>query len=371
MKVTKHYPSIVLLFVLTLLFVGCNKPVDTPVVEPTVTEVNVVEYQDTVYLGEVYDESSVKVEVKFSDNTTKMYSGEDLLIGYNEFDAYTEGEYKLMVRIIPINKVEEITVTVSRKTIKILMIANSFGDDTVQWVHEIGEDLGYDFTIANLYIGGCTLETHLSNLNSAARAYEYVTYKKSTKTWNRIPNTSIQMAMEKEDWDYISLQQGSWASGLADTYDTINTIMDGIIALKSDVKFLWNMTWAYQTDSNHSSFHIYGSNQMTMYNQIVNAVKTKVVPNDRFVAIIPNGTAVQNARTSFVGDTLCRDIYCHLTLDFGRYIAGLTLVSIVTGEDISSVKYSPNLDMLHKAIAIESVVNAISNPFEITNSKYE
>ena len=29
------------------------------------------------------------------------------------------------------------------------MVENSFGDDTVQWVHEIGDNLGIDFTIAN------------------------------------------------------------------------------------------------------------------------------------------------------------------------------------------------------------------------------
>ena len=370
MKIIKRVFGIYLVLILSLILVSCKEP-EQPEVKPEVTEINVIEYQESIYLGEQYDESSVKVEVKFNDNTSKIYSGEDLLIGYNDFDMYTIGEYTLKVRIIPLNKVEDITVSVVRRSIKILMIANSFGDDTVQWVHEIGNDLGIDFTIANLYIGGCILATHLSNLESKAKAYEYVTYNKNTQKWSRIPNTSIQGALEKEDWDYISLQQGSYESGRAESYGTIDTIMDGILALKPNVEFLWNMTWAYQQDSGHSSFHIYNHDQMTMYNGIINAVKTKVVPNERFKYIIPNGTAVQNARTSILGDTFCRDQYCHLTLDLGRYIAGLTLVATVTGVDISTVKYSPNLPTLEKAIAIDAVLNAIKDPYTVTQSKYK
>ena len=110
---------------------------------------------------------------------------------------------------------------------------------------------------------------------------------------------------------------------------------------------------------------------MTMYNAIVAAVQEKVVPNNRFKLIVPNGTAVQNARTSHIGDNLCRDVYCHLTLDFGRYIAGLTMVAAVTGVDISEISYAPaGVSEIQKAIAIESVLNALANPFEITQSKY-
>ena len=68
----------------------------------------------------------------------------------------------------------------------------------------------------------------------------------------------------------------------------------------------------------------------------------------------------------------CRtDVHCHLTYDFGRYIAGLTLVSQITGIDISNINYAPAVvSTEYKQIAIESVQNAIRNPFEITPSSY-
>ena len=193
----------------------------------------------------------------------------------------------------------------------------------------------------------------------------------TTKQWDRKDYTSIADAMKMEDWDYISLQQGSYQSGKADTYNTIDAIMDRILELKSDVEFLWNMTWAYQSDSGHANFYMYDHDQMKMYNDIVNAVQTKVIPNERFKYIIPNGTAVQNARTSQLGDTLCRDVYCHLTLTLGRYIAGLTLVGTVADVDIREVTYSPNITELEKIIAIESVYNALNEPYKVTESPYK
>ncbi len=363
---------VMLLVCFTFFVVSCTKdPENQPEEKPVVDTIKVLEYQESLYYGDTFDENSVKVQVSFKDGTTKDYSGEDLNFDYTYLNTNMIGEQTVTVRIIPLNVTTDITVEVQRKVIKILMIANSFGDDTIQWVHEIAEELGYDFTITNLYIGGCTLETHLANLQGNKPAYEYRVYNKSTKQWSTKYNYSISKALLSDDWDFVSLQQGSWASGLADTYLTINTIMDGVLAVKSDVEFLWNMTWAYQADSGHASFHVYNHDQMTMYNAIINAVKTHVITNSKFKYIVPNGTAVQNARTSYLKDTLCRDVYCHLTLDVGRYIAGLTMVATVTGADIANINYAPvGVDALSKAVAIESVKNALANPYNVTDSKY-
>lgn len=370
----KCFLTIICLLILVLTSCGTptqSTPSKTPTAnEPTVKKVQVIEYQESIILGEEYNEESVKVEAVFSDDSSKIYSGDELSFNYVDFDIYTLGRQTIKIRVKELNVTETISVEVIKKSIKILMIANSFGDDTVQWVHEIGDDLGYDFTIANLYIGGCVLSTHLSNLKNNSAAYEYVSYNKTTKVWSRTPKTTIEAALGMDDWDYVSLQQGSYDSGRAESYNTIDEIMDRVLAIKDDVEFIWNMTWAYQQDSGHANFGIYNHDQMTMYNGIINAVQTKVVPNERFKFIVPNGTAVQNARTSFIGDNLCRDVYCHLTLDFGRYIAGLTMVATVTGADISEINYSPNLSVGHRAIAIEAVKFALLNPFNITESSY-
>ncbi|MBR0327562.1 MAG: DUF4886 domain-containing protein, partial [Clostridia bacterium] len=126
----------------------------------------------------------------------------------------------------------------------------------------------------------------------------------------------------------------------------------------------------YQQNTTHSDFPKYGSDQMKMYNAILNAVASKIKTNDNFVYIVPNGTAIQNARTSYIGDHITRDGY-HLSYDFGRYIAGLTFISKLTGLSVENVGFAPEgVDENKKLIAIESAMNAIASPDSVTNSVY-
>mgnify|MGYP002711264962 FL=1 len=191
--------------------------------------------------------------------------------------------------------------------------------------------------------------------------------------WTTTKNYIMSDAIVSEDWDYISLQQSSGNSGVASTYtESLAYLIDYVSSLKEDnTKLVWNMTWAYQQNSTHNDFAKYNKDQLTMYNAITNAVKQEVLPLDDINLVIPTGTSIQNARTSFVGDNLTRDGY-HLTYDFGRYIAGLTFVNKLTGLDIDNVSYKPtSLDENYQKVAIESVKNAINKPFEVTSSIYK
>ena len=44
------------------------------------------------------------------------------------------------------------------KKVSILFLANSFADDTIQYMPEIAKDVGYDLDLYNLYIGVSPLE---------------------------------------------------------------------------------------------------------------------------------------------------------------------------------------------------------------------
>ena len=199
---------------------------------------------------------------------------------------------------------------------------------------------------------------------------------------NKIPQSSkiedvtfeeLEKDLRLENWDYISIQQNSGDSGISSSYspyleDLITYIYN---TANEEAKIVFNMTWAYQQNSTHQEFVKYNKNQITMYEAIVEAVKEKVRSNEDISMVIPVGTAIQNARTSFVGDTLTRDGY-HLTYDFGRYVAGLTFVKQLTGLDISNVTFKPSkIDDSYRIIAIESAINAVEHPEEITESQYK
>ena len=50
------------------------------------------------------------------------------------------------------------------KKVSILFLANSFADDTIQYMPEIAKDCGYDLDLYNLYIGGCDINRHINNI---------------------------------------------------------------------------------------------------------------------------------------------------------------------------------------------------------------
>ena len=48
----------------------------------------------------------------------------------------------------------------------VLAIGNSFSQDATRYLSQIAQKGGDTLSVANLYIGGCSLETHFRNINS-------------------------------------------------------------------------------------------------------------------------------------------------------------------------------------------------------------
>lgn len=257
------------------------------------------------------------------------------------------------------------------KSLKILAIGNSFSTDSMQYLYQIAKSAGVEeIVLGNLYYAGCSLDQHLSFAIADTASYTY--YKNTAGNWGSTSKYKIKDAILDEDWDYISLQQSSKTSGLESSYGkTLTTLVDYVRKHNTKATLIWNMTWAYQQDSTHASFPNYDKDQTKMYNMIVNCVKKCIEPEKRFSLVIPCGTSIQNARTSFMGDTLTRDGY-HLNYNIGRYIAGLTWFAAITGASVDKVTYNPSTaeiseDMMK--VAKEAVANAMAKPYEVTESK--
>ena len=257
------------------------------------------------------------------------------------------------------------------KSIRILAIGNSFSTDCMEYLYNIMKSGGVEeVVLGNLYYGGCSLAQHLDFAKNDKSVYTY--YKNKTGAWNTTANYTLAKALKDENWDYISFQQTSKTCGLIPTYkETLTALLDIVEEQAPNAKFVWNMTWAYQQDSTHSAFANYNNSQQKMYDMIINCVEKCIEPEKRFVCIIPCMTSIQNARTSFLGDTLTRDGY-HLDNYIGRYIAGLTWFSALTGISPEKVTYNPSKSLISDdmiAVAREAVANAIKVPNSITKSK--
>lgn len=259
------------------------------------------------------------------------------------------------------------------KSIKILAIGNSFSVDAVEYLWDMFDAAGIEeIVIGNLYIGGCSLDTHWSNMSGNKNAYTF--YYNDSGKWETQKEKSILYALQLEEWDYITVQQASPESGKPNSLGNLQNVLSYVQSNKTNenAEIYWHMTWAYQTTSHHSNFPDYGNNQMTMYNAIISTVRDHVTGYDLIEGIIPSGTAVQNLRTSYLDDSLNVDTY-HMSLGTGRYAVALTWFSFFTGIDARYIDWVPEEypKIAEDKAAISNAVNmAIKTPFEITASPY-
>lgn len=263
-----------------------------------------------------------------------------------------------------------------KTSIKILAIGNSFSEDSMEYLYGILQDLGYkEIVLGNMYTGGCSLATHAKNIEHKEKGY-YSTYHENTNgKWTHDSNSpTLVKTINKYDWDYVSIQQVSGDSGRPETFEPyLTTVIDYVKEKCPNAEIMWNMTWAYPEGSDYSSFKNYGYDQMTMYNAILSTTKSLILPREEISFVIPTGTAVQNARTSFITESQLHRDNLHLSNDIGRFLAAMMWARQITGMSVANVTYNPAVNKINEQIMTvikESVENAYNHPFEITESEY-
>lgn len=255
------------------------------------------------------------------------------------------------------------------RIVRILAIGNSFSEDAVEYyLYGLAKAGGYKVVIGNLYIGGAPLSLHWKNAQEDKAAYEYRKIDVAGKK-ERFPATSLSKALADEPWDFISFQQASPNSGQFTTFTTPLPMLLKYVKERTHqphVKYVWHQTWAYAQNSTHQAFVNYDKDQMKMYQAITDASR-KVMAFAHFDRLIPSGTAVQNARATFIGDNLCRDGY-HLNLNVGRYTASCAWYEAIFRKDVRRNPYKPEKVSDREAAAAKAAAHdAVKAPYKITD----
>ena len=260
--------------------------------------------------------------------------------------------------------------TTMARTIKILAIGNSFSEDAIeQYLHELADADGIETIIGNLFIGGCSLERHMQCVNGNLPDYRYRKIGVDGVT-KETPKCDIARAIADEEWDYVSVQQASHFSG---DYTTYQPYLSQLVAYvkahtKKNVKIVFHQTWAYAQNSDHGGFKRYGNSQKQMYDAINGALK-QVIKDIHPDVIVPSGTAIQNARTSSIGDNMNRDGY-HLNLLYGRYTAACTWFQAIFKRSVVGNSYAPEgVTAEQKTIAQKAASAAVKHKFKVTQIK--
>lgn len=281
-------------------------------------------------------------------------------------------------------------------TLKILMLGNSFSDDTSCYMYHIaknamangafGQDVNIEhFKIASLHKANCTLDIHLYNAQNDIGAYNF----RSVTDEKVVPDSPVSIssvydstdsiskisdAVKSDNWDFISFQE--FNSDFS--YTALPELIDIVSDYCPTAQIVWHLTWAYEESATpHTHLAAYGGDQMAMYNALVAGAQKAKENIPAIDLIAPTGTAIQNARATAMGDTFTRDGY-HLsgegnyvgTLDNrhnGRYIAALTFFGKLSGIDLNKVTYRPtNVTEENYKLSIKAAIAAIQTPFSVT-----
>ena len=289
--------------------------------------------------------------------------------------------------------------------LKVLTLGHSLAVDCGHMLNRIAAAEGYDsLKIGTLYYSGCPLPKHVQFLTN--NSPEYNLYISESKTPDMPPvisnDVTMEYALRFDYWDIVIMQGGVFEIARNDTYQdgNIQTIQKYVQekCLNPNVKFAWHMAWAppvtnelrdqypYPEDNTYYSSYIpYSDDRSTLYQAIAKCVETNIVTDETFQFVIPTGTAMENALSSYLEETDLHRDYVHAT-DFARVMNSYVWYCKIMGiEELKEVKMDTIpvaffkstqggtdrvLTDAEKAIILESVNNTLKTPFAMTQSQY-
>lgn len=290
------------------------------------------------------------------------------------------------------------------KVLKVLTLGHSLAVDTGHMLALVANAEGYEnLLVGTLYYSGCPLYRHVEFLTNDEPAYNLYISSTDTPSVTPIITDAVTMkyALTYEYWDIIVMQGGVFEVAKDETYTNgdIQTIQNYVNEHKLNplAKFAWHMPWAFPVDNDlrdtfgreengyYKNYEQYGHNRTNFYNAMTKCVSDHIMTDDTFDFLIPSGTAIENALSSYLEEKDLHRDYAHasdLGMVIGSYVWYCKLAGVEKLEEIKLdtvpkqfFKSQPKLQDwvltdMEKAIILESVNNALANPLQMTQSQY-
>lgn len=227
-------------------------------------------------------------------------------------------------------------------TVKVLMVGNSYAQDTMTYCHEIGVNQGVNIICGVIYYGGCTVKQHAEFIDSGASVYKYFKNGGTDKE-----NATFDDILFDEDWDYITIQSGSGDQGLKDTYyPYIKRIIAYIENKRPRAEIglfqSWQVPSCFEGQGN-SRLSKYGDSSENMYREIVRVTKEIKEENGMEFIVASSEIMHRIKETRVCNDSILeksfnRDGVGHLN-ENGRYMMGMLMYKTITGKCINNISY--------------------------------
>lgn len=218
--------------------------------------------------------------------------------------------------------INDVKITDFYHSLKILFIGSSFGVDTINYVGDIAHSYNFNIVIGNLYVGASGIKDYITFYESD-RKISYYKWNLNAIAWENGTST-VKEALSDEAWDFVVIQNGAYQSADESTYwdqDEKGNITKNYVNLFADIidrcclfshpVICFNMTWAYSVYHTLSSSQgskdkwlSFGINQkqrqLGMYTELCRLAQKVLQHCPKVKFVIPSGTAVQNARGTFL-----------------------------------------------------------------------
>ncbi len=320
--------------------------------------VNVFRFDNGSYIGSVsntinlrYNGQSVSVRAISDGETLNVYlDGSDVPTITKKLKTVAKTGLSVGLRsMFTAQRISDFTVTDTPSapvtpTVKVLMVGNSYAQDTMTYAHEIAASLGVNMVCGVMFYGGCTVEQHWNFLTENRSVY---TYFKNGGTDRTAAN--FDSILFDEDWDYITIQTGTGNQGLKETFypylpKLIAYIENNVPAAEIGLFESWAVPSCYEGTGN-SRLSKYDDDSEKMYNAIIRTF-TELQAENGVKFVVPSAEGLHRINDTNVcnNDTFAtsffRDSTAHVN-EKGRYLLGLTIFKAVTGRSVLGVDYLP------------------------------
>ena len=242
---------------------------------------------------------------------------------------------------------------------KVLMIGNSFSICNLRQMPQVAASMGLGLDLASLYIGGCSLERHWSNViaatNASFRPYRFDRTTEGRKVVVK-GKANIPDALVLDKWDIVTIQQASHFSWRPETYHPFgDRLVAKIRELAPQAKIVVQETWSYPPWDRR--LRKFGFDQAEMYSRLNGAYAAFAAKHG--LDVIPVGTAAEFVPNR---DALFTKPDFHFNRE-GEYLQGLAFTARLFGVDVRRCPYRPSWMEASRAEEIKAaVMNAIRGP---------
>ena len=261
----------------------------------------------------------------------------------------------------------DLTVLEGAPALKLLTIGSGLANQSAnEALIQLANSTGKNLVICNIYQDNASLYTHIRSMVNGNKAYAYKRIDKELKANNQ-RDMGIRDVIGSENWDFIAIEESVDSAGFAKGYDAnLASVIENCKAWSTNphLKIFLHQPWAYSKESVAPGFQAFDRDQDKMFNAIAAASKKAAGKVDK---IVPVGTAIQNGRTTYLGESVVNgDI--NLNATSGQVIAALTWYEVLFGVDVTKAPIniegmSENVNNMYK----QSAHAAVTAPDKVTD----